>query len=276
MYERAPASSPPVAYWAGIAGRLTTALRAGRNLLLLSDFDGTLTPIVRDPAEAWLPLPVREDLRILAGSDRVIVGIVSGRRLEDLRHRVGLSSIIYAGCHGLEISGLGMTFRHQGAADRTEGVADVAGELRRQVGPLAGVLVEPKGLSVAVHYRNAGPEILGPLAEVVTALVRARPGFTVLPGRKVFEILPAADWDKGRCVRWIEEQVQARGGSATPVYLGDDATDELAFAALHGRGITVKVGNGSATRAACRVQDVDDVYRVLSALADHVAAGAMR
>ncbi|HEU4369047.1 MAG TPA: trehalose-phosphatase [Methylomirabilota bacterium] len=252
---------------------MTTALKIGRSLLFLSDFDGTLTPIVRDPAEAWLPLRVREDLRTLAGSDRVIVGVVSGRRLDDLRRRVGLSSIIYAGCHGLEISGLGATFRHRSAAARTEGLADMADELRRRTARLAGVVVEPKGLSVAVHYRNAGSEILGPLSEMVGRVVSARPGYTLLSGRKVFEILPAGDWDKGRCVEWIEEQVRARGGSATTVYLGDDATDELAFAALHGRGITVKVGDGASTRAACRVQDVDEVHRVLAALADHVAAG---
>jgi trehalose-phosphatase len=268
----ATAGSRSLAYWAGIAGRLTASLRAGRSLLLLSDFDGTLTPIVRDPFEAWLPHRVREDLRTLAASEQVDVGVVSGRHLNDLRVRIQLSSVIYAGCHGLEISGLGMTFRHHDADSRTAALAGVATELRRRTAAFSGVLVEPKGLSVAVHYRNASPDVVGPLVAIVRELVGSRPGHIVLPGRKVLEILPANDWDKGRCVRWIEGQIQARKGDGVmTIYFGDDATDERAFWALQGRGITVKVGGGSLTRAAYRVQDVDDVHRVLAALAEHVA-----
>jgi trehalose-phosphatase len=274
---RVQAGAPSVAYWAGLVSRLQATLRAGRTLLFLCDFDGTLTPIVRDPAEAWLAQPAREDLRVLAASDRLVVGIVSGRRLDDLRLRVGLPSIIYAGCHGLEISGPDMTFSHRVAAGRREALAELARELGCRTAALAGVLVEPKGLAVAVHYRNASPDVLGPLTAALRELLHGRPEYAVLSGRKVYEILPAPDWDKGRGVRWIEDRVQARlGDRVTTVYLGDDEGDERVFAALHGRGITVKVGGATATRAALRVQGVGEVHRVLAALADHVVGGAAR
>jgi trehalose-phosphatase len=274
---RAPTGVPSVAYWSGLVGRLTAARRAGRTLLLLSDYDGTLTPIVRDPAEAWLPPAVREDLRTLAASERIIVGIVSGRPLDDLRRRIGLSSILYAGCHGLEVAGLDLAFEHHHAHAQRPSVAALARELTRRASAFAGVLVEAKGLSVAVHYRNASPVVFNPLLDLVREQVRAHPGYAVVPGRKVLEILPAADWDKGRCVRWIESQIEQRTGEpVTPIYLGDDVTDERVFVALHGRGITVRVGEATATRATYRLPSVDDVYRVLSALADHAAGGVSR
>lgn len=274
---RTPTGVPSVAYWPGLVGRLTSARRAGRTLLLLSDYDGTLTPIVRDPAEAWLPPTVREDLRTLAASERLVLGIVSGRRLDDLRRRVRLPSIIYAGCQGLEVAGLDLAFEHQQATAQRGAVAELARELTRRASAFAGVHVEAKGLTVAVHYRNASSVVVDPLQELVREQVRERPGYSVVAGRKVLEILPAADWDKGRCVRWIASQIEQRiGEPLTPVYLGDDVTDERVFVALQGRGITVRVGEATATRATYRLPSVDDVYRVLSALADQVADGVSR
>jgi trehalose 6-phosphate phosphatase len=263
----------PAAYWVKIASRLRTTLRAGRTVLFLSDFDGTLSPIVREPSEARLRPAVKEDLRTLAAAPGVVVGIVSGRSLDDLRTRVGLPSLVYGGCHGLEISGPGIAFRHPAAATHSAALAEVAGVLDRSSAGQTGVVVESKGLSLTVHHRSAPPPTARRLAATVEGLMRERKDVTLLRGRKAFEILPACDWDKGRWVRWIEEQVQARiGDGVTTVYLGDDASDEAAFAALRGRGITVKVGGAPGTLASYRFAEIDDVFRLLSALADHVAA----
>jgi trehalose 6-phosphate phosphatase len=277
MAARAPAGLPSVAYWAGLVGRLAGARRAGRTLLLLSDFDGTLTPIVRDPAEAWLPPPVREDLRTLVAAERIVVGIVSGRSLADLRARIGLSSVIYAGCHGLEMAGRGLAFEHAPAREQSAALAGLAGALARDLAGVAGVQVEAKGLSVAVHYRNADAGAFPAVLRRVQERLGGQPGFVLQPGRKVLEVLPAVDWDKGGSVLWIERQVEDRvGGRVTTLYLGDDAADERAFAALHGRGLTVRVGDATATRAAYRLPGVDDVHRVISALADEVAEEVAR
>ena len=87
-------------------------LAGGGRLLLLSDYDGTLTPIVDQPDQAWLADATRDDLRALARSPNIHLAFVSGRDLADLRGRVGVADAIYAGCHGLEIEGPGLRFRH--------------------------------------------------------------------------------------------------------------------------------------------------------------------
>lgn len=87
---------------ARIFAELTEALAAGASLLLLSDYDGTLAPLVARPADARLPREVWDDLRLLARAPVVRVGILSGRGLADLRALVGAPEVIYAGCHGLD------------------------------------------------------------------------------------------------------------------------------------------------------------------------------
>src|SRR5678815_3831800 len=84
-------------------------------ILLMTDYDGTLTPIVDDPADAILAVQTREDLARLARSPRARVAVISGRGIEDLRARVALDDVIYAGCHGLEIEGPNLLFRHPDA-----------------------------------------------------------------------------------------------------------------------------------------------------------------
>jgi trehalose-phosphatase len=241
---------------------------------VLSDYDGTLTPIVDDPAGAWLTPGTRADLRALACSGRAWVAVISGRSLDDLRPRVGLPGLIYAGCHGLEISGPRMAFRHGGAVARVESLQSVVEHLQRYAANLPGVTIEPKVLSAAVHYRRAHPEVLVKLVGVLRAVLAGQAGLTVLPGREVFEILPAVAWDKGGCVLWIEARVREMAGPRlTAVYLGDGATDEFAFRALDGRGVTIKVGRGARTLAHHRVLEVDEDHRILSALARVVAGG---
>lgn len=111
---------------AHIFAQLTEGLAAGGSLLLLTDYDGTLTPLVADPEEAWLPREVRDDLRLLARSPWVCLGILSGRSLSDLRARVGIREAIYAGCHGLELEGPGFSFRHPEAEGQRESIGALA------------------------------------------------------------------------------------------------------------------------------------------------------
>ena len=256
-------------------GRVFAALRArltaGDTLLVLSDYDGTLTPITRDPTDAWLPPEVRSDLDVLAGSDRVRVGIVSGRQLDDLRTRVGLPDVIYAGCHGLEIHGPAIAFRNAAADARRGALNAVACDLRERVSSIPGVVVEPKGLAVAVHYRRAAPGSVRRLEAELDGMTGAATELTLLRGKKVFEILPRIDWDKGRCALRIRDYVASTARSpVTTLYLGDDATDELAFWALDGRAITARVGGGPISFAPNRLRDVEEVHRLLSGLAAEV------
>jgi trehalose 6-phosphate phosphatase len=250
---------------------LARSLAAGKRLLLLTEYDGTLTPIVDDPTGAWLAREVRDDIAVLARSSSIRVGIVSGRRLDDLRVRVRLPEVIYAGCHGLEMEGPGLSFRHSIADAKRVTLAAIARALSGRMALLPGVLVEPKGLSVAVHYRNATRGAIRRLEAELDTLVRGAPGVEVLQGRDVVEILPSVGWNKGRCALRIRDHVRATAPSGLAmVYLADDSTDELAFWALDRRAITVRVGGGADTRATYGLRNVEDVQRLLSALAAEV------
>ncbi|MDH7499010.1 MAG: trehalose-phosphatase, partial [candidate division NC10 bacterium] len=123
-------------------------------LCLLLDFDGTLAPLRRRPEEARISTLTRSLLQRLSGLERVYVGIISGRSRQDLYRKVGVPKIYYGGCHGLEMKGPGFSYRHPGAARARPFLARIARELKEQTGTIPGAMVEDKGLSVSLHYRN--------------------------------------------------------------------------------------------------------------------------
>ncbi len=248
-------------------------LAGGGGLLLLTDYDGTLSPLVPDPEDARLGLDVRGDLGVLARSRRVRVGILSGRSLADLGVRVGLSEVIYGGCHGLEVQGPGLSFRHPRADAWAALLQAVAEAVSARLASMPGVRLEPKGLAIAVHYRNAPSGAAGELRIQLDRVIHPlRDRLRLLRGSKVIEILPRVRWNKGDCALWIRERVM--GALARPVvtlYMGDDRTDELAFRVLQEKAITARVGPLVArSTAAYRLRDVTDVHRLLSALVAEV------
>jgi trehalose 6-phosphate phosphatase len=255
---------------------LGATLAAGGRLLFLSDFDGTLAPLAPEPGQVELPAATRDNLRALARSPRARVGILSGRALDDIRRRVGLPELIYGGCHGLEVDGPGVAFRHPEAERHRARLAELVDELRGRLAELPGVRVESKGLAVALHYRNAPPGTAERLSRVAAQSLRRSPDLTLLRGKKVIEILPAVGWDKGECARWIRERVfGAATGDVATLYLGDDETDEHAFAALASSSITVRVGaHAVRSHAAHRVRGVADVARLVGALARQAGEAA--
>src|SRR5262245_35030442 len=133
---------------AGHSGRLPVFL----------DYDGTLTPIVSRPQDAWLSDSMRETLRELACC--VPVAILSGRDLDDVRGRVHVDGIVYAGSHGFDIAGAGGLRRELGAAYLP--VLDAAEtELREALDEIPGAQLERKHFSVAAHYRNVDENEIG-------------------------------------------------------------------------------------------------------------------
>lgn len=241
-------------------------IRAAGSLLLFLDYDGTLTPIVERPELAVLAPPVREVLGALARSPGIKVAIVSGRSLADVRAKIRLPDLIYAGNHGLEIEGPGLSFQLPEAASLRDELRTICGVLGKRLAHIAGIEVENKGLTASVHFRRAAPAAEPEILAIVEAtLTPARGRFLFRPGKKVFEIRPKVDWHKGAAVLWIAERVGA--GSPLAVYLGDDTTDEDAFRALQ-TGVTVKVGDPIRTAAAYHVAGSDGVSRFLRWLRD--------
>ena len=245
------------------------------SILLMTDYDGTLTPIVDDPLDATLSEETREDLARLAGSPRGRVAVISGRSLADVQARVALEDVICAGCHGLEVAGPNLAFRHPDAVAQQPMLGAVGDILVRRAPSVSGMRVEVKGLAVAVHYRHvAADEVRRVEIELARAIREQGSRLKIFHGSKVIEVLPQVAWTKGECALWVQERLEASlPGPTLWLYLGDDWTDEHAFEMLNGRALTIRVGDAvPASKAAYRLRDVSEVHQLLALLADGVAA----
>lgn len=244
---------------------------AGRCLAVFLDYDGTLTPIVAHPDLALLSDEMRAILRDLAG--RCTVAVISGRDLEDVRGKVGIDELYYAGSHGFDLAGPnGWRAEHE-IGHRFLGELDVAeAELRERIASIEGAWVERKRYAIAVHYRQT-PEAEVPKVEAqVDALIAARTELRKTGGKKVFEVRPKVDWDKGKAVRWLLETLGLAGAATLPIYVGDDVTDEDAFEALRNDGLGVVVTEEPRPSAAhCALRNPDEVARFLELLDSELA-----
>ncbi len=220
--------------------KLGRSLTSG-TLLLLMDYDGTLTPIVERPEEAALAADMKRHLLRL--SKRYPIAIISGRALKDIRKLVGLRKIYYAGNHGLEIYGPGLKLVKLEAKEVASTIGEICDNLNVKLGHIEGVIVEDKGLTASIHHRLVAPRKLGELKRIFTEATRPhlRAGRAkIVRGKKVLEIRPNINWNKGKAALWIIEALEPKG-EALPIYLGDDKTDEDAFRALRGKGMTILV-----------------------------------
>ncbi|WP_409429679.1 trehalose-phosphatase [Mycobacterium sp. SMC-11] len=255
-----------------------TALNAGalRDLdhpAVFFDFDGTLSDIVDDPDAARPVAGAVEALAALAA--QCPVAVLSGRDLADVRTRVGLDGIWYAGSHGFELIGPdGAHHQNDAAVDAVLVLAAAAGSLNEQLGAIPGIMVEHKRFAVAVHYRNAARDRVGEVLAAVRETGRRR-GLRVTTGREVIELRPEIDWDKGRTLHWLLDRMP---GVATPLFLGDDITDEDAFDAvteLSGTGIVVRHNDDGdrATAARYGLDSPAQAAEFTARLAERLAAG---
>jgi trehalose 6-phosphate phosphatase len=226
---------------------IAAQIQAHSRVLLFLDYDGTLAPIGDDPGKASMPEETRRAIKKLAGSDKFAVVIISGRALPDLRERVRLEELIFAGNHGLEITSPDLHFIEPFAAGLVEPLEELSRHLQVQLRHIPGAEVENKVLTSSVHFRRAAESYEAEIRSVVWRAVETMPDqFQITPGLKVFEIRPRVNWNKGAATRWIRESTKNQ--AALAIYVGDDATDEDGFAALPD-GITVKVGPTTETCA---------------------------
>ncbi len=255
-------------------GALDAALDRAPPAVFL-DYDGTLTPIVDDPEAANLSEAARATVKRLAGL--CPVAVVSGRDLDDVRKHVALDGIWYAGSHGFDLrSPEGESHQHEAGKRALPGL-DRAGEaLRGPVEEVEGARLERKRFALAVHFRRVrDPEGEAALEKAVDATAAIEPELRKTGGKKIFELRPAADWDKGKAVLWLLKALGLEAGSVTPIYLGDDETDEDAFAALPDPGFGVVVGRGKRpSRARFALPDPEAARLFLDALADRLEGGS--
>jgi trehalose 6-phosphate phosphatase len=196
---------------------------------ILTDFDGTLAPIVEHTEDASLPDGARE-LLVRLTERYALVGAVSGRRTADVRALIGLDTIAYAGNHGLELMMPGESEVSPDPSlagregDAAEFVATVeAGRLSD-----AGLRVEDKGPIQAVHWRGVADEAAAEAAARVIAVDAGRAGLEPRWGRKVLELRPVGGGGKDAAVA----SLLAGDNLDRAVYAGDDRTDVDAFRRL--------------------------------------------
>ncbi|MFV0317297.1 MAG: trehalose-phosphatase [Microthrixaceae bacterium] len=251
---------------AGVISDLPIALKdrdlerrlGDRAIALFSDFDGTLAPIVMNPADAAAAPGILESLDALA--EHMPVAIVSGRALEDLRSLVGSERLWLAGSHGFEIAAPGGVRSDVAVDDSVLRAMELAcDDLRAAVESVPGTRLELKPYSAAVHYRNSPAAQVPALADAVRRAAQRHPELRVLEGKKIFELRPAVDWNKGSALRLILERMHTH--DAVPVYLGDDLTDEDAFAEIRLDGVGIVVSDLStqgSERASAAHDRLDD------------------
>jgi len=234
------------------------------------DYDGTLTPIVERPELALLGESMRETVRRLGQC--CPVAVVSGRDRADVERLVALDSIVYAGSHGFDIAGPGgLSMQHEDGTRFAQSLRDAAAALRARLDDVAGVLIELKRYALAIHYRLAADDDVPRVQDAVSRTATAFPDLRTTGGKKLLELRPQIDWDKGKAVLWLLDALHLDREEVLPLYLGDDVTDEDAFAALADRGIGIVVGAPTIeSRASYRLADVAEVERFLAALIELV------
>ena len=235
-----------------------------RSLAIFLDYDGTLTPIVSQPDQAVLMDSTRAILRTLAA--KMPVAILSGRELKDVSRRVSIDGIVYAGSHGFDIAGP-RGLRRQEATEFLPALDAAEKELHEKLAGMAGALIERKCFSIATHYRNVDetevPRIEAALSEITERHRKLRR----IDGKKVYELLPDINWDKGKAVLWLLENLGLERPKVRPIYIGDDRTDEDAFRALEQRGAGILVSEEPrATAASYSLRDPSEVERFLREL----------
>jgi alpha,alpha-trehalase len=236
-----------------------------RKLVLFLDYDGTLTPIVRRPEEATLSEEMRALLRQL--SERCMVAIVSGRDRRNVEDMVQVENLVYAGSHGFDIRGPGgLDMQHEDAKKLLPDLDEAERKMRQRIGDIDGAHVERKRFAMAVHYREVADGDVERVETAVDEVCTAYPRLKKTGGKKVFELQPDVDWDKGRAVLWLAKSLGLDNAGAIIIYIGDDVTDEDAFRALrhHEAGVGIRVALPDAsTDASHYVRDCDEVKQFL-------------
>ncbi|MFQ6032053.1 MAG: trehalose-phosphatase [Candidatus Zixiibacteriota bacterium] len=224
----------------------------GKKLLFIGlDYDGTLTPIVSHPDQARLPQGIKSLLANLCDRPNVLVCVISGRSCEDIKKKVGIKGIIYAGNHGMEIRGRGLSFSIRNSNKYTEETNKICRNLNQRLKRLKSVWVENKGLSASVHYRLAKPAEVKNARQIVFSSIETYKDLELKRGKKVWEIRPNIDWNKGKAVTYILEKCLTKEwkSKSAAVYMGDDQTDEDAFSLLREDGITILVSRRPSRRS---------------------------
>lgn len=247
----------------------------GKQIVMFLDYDGTLSPIVQDPDRAFMSNEMRASVKAVA--KYFPTAIVSGRCKEKVYDFVKLKELYYAGSHGMDIQGPANAQNKKSILFQPENeilkmINQVFKVLVEKMKTIPGARVENNKFCLSVHFRCVDDEKWPELAEQVKEVLSDYPKLKMTNGRKVLEIKPTIKWDKGRALEFLLEALGfAKSDDVSPIYIGDDRTDEDAFKVLRKRkqGFGILVSKfPKETSAAYTLQDPSEVMCFMQRLVE--------
>ncbi|CAH9112722.1 unnamed protein product [Cuscuta epithymum] len=248
----------------------------GKQIVMFLDYDGTLSPIVADPDSAHMSAAMRATVKSLVS--HFPTAIVSGRSINKVYGFVQLPELYYAGSHGMDIIGpsRGPQFKkgggtnniqHQPAANFIPVIQQVYKTLVEKTSRIPGANVEDNKFCVTVHFRCVEDKYWKELIEIVREVMKGHSGLRLSSGRKVMEIRPVIDWDKGQALTFLLKSLgYAHSTRVCPIYIGDDRTDEDAFRVLRESGQGFGIVVSKHPRDTLAHYSLQDPYEVMSFL----------
>lgn len=261
----------------------------GKKMIIFLDYDGTLSPIVNNPDQAFMSDAMRSAVREVANCFPTT--IVSGRSRDKVFEFVKLNNLYYAGSHGMDISTPSGSLKyenhkHQSRAINEKGdevvnfcpaqeflpkIKEIKKVLQEMITNIKGAMVEDNKFCISVHFRCVNEKDVGTLKNMVESVMESYENFRISEGKKVMEIRPTINWDKGHALQYLLETHKFDNSSdVLPIYMGDDKTDEDAFEMIKqiGRGFAIVVSSTSKeTKASYSLRDPTEVMSFLLRLA---------
>ena len=243
--------------------QVVRSIRSAKRLVLFIDFDGTLVPLRRRPSNVKpLDLVSRRILRWLAGHKRLTLYVISGRRLPELRKLAPVPGVRLLGLHGWEGRDIPPLDEERRLLRRARQLLD------QRLPDTSQIWLEDKGLGLTVHFRGAPQRAVRLARPIVLEVLRVLgPRLHMVQGHKVWELLPRQIDGKGSAVCALLAKLPPR---TLPIFVGDDATDESAFAVLS-HGLTIRVGRNPRTKARFFLRNPDEVKIFLRKLQAEIA-----
>lgn len=234
---------------------------------LFLDYDGTLTPIKNNPSSAVLSNSIKNLLVELNQNKYIKVFIVTGRSYKTLKDLSGLKNIPIASNHGFHINSEKIKWSHPVIKKIIPHLTNLTLLLKEQLKLFKGVLIEDKGITISIHYRNVNEKSVPLIKEVILKAVKPYSGkLKITYGKKIIEVRPAVEWNKGLAVLKILKLLKLKTANPVIFYMGDDLTDEDAFKILKNKAVTIRVGKSSLTNAKYLVKDTNEVHRLLRSI----------
>ncbi|EKD57120.1 MAG: hypothetical protein ACD_57C00402G0004 [uncultured bacterium] len=237
--------------------KIEEKLRSSEGVIIMLDFDGTLSPIAPTPYQAILPKSIKS---LLSKCSKLFpIVIISGRSLKDIKTRVGLKDLVYAGNHGLEWQ-IGKKINCLPVSKEVvSSLLSIKKSVKKILRIYPGVLLEDKHPSLAIHYRQLDSSLLASFKKDIDKITRLSSNkniLQVLRGKKVIELRPNLNWNKGKFALFICKYFQNKLRlKLLPMYVGDDKTDEDVFCAFD-KDITVRVGQSKTSDAKYYLKNV--------------------